>query len=253
MLKRIVIATLALLSLNAPAEEGWIQLFNGKDMTGWKPKFTGFDYGVNYNDTFRVEEGLLKVRFDKWDKFDSHFGHLFFERPFTNYILRVEYRFVGDQCPGGPGWAFRNSGVMAHGQDPKTMTKEQDFPVSIEVQILGGTGKPRTTGNMCSPGTHIVMDGKLITTHCVNSTSKTFDGDQWVTLELEVRSTGIVHRINGETVMTYTEPQLDEKDANAKKLLAAGAAKMLTSGSLSLQAESHPCDFRKVEIKELKD
>lgn len=234
----------------ADAPQGqWIPLFNGKDLTGWTPKIKGFALGENFGNTFRVEDGVIKVRYDAYEKFDGRFGHLFYEKPFTNYRLRVEYRFVGEQTPGGPGWALRNSGVMIHGQKPETMTKDQDFPVSIEVQLLGGDGqKPRTTGNLCSPGTHVVIDGKLITRHVTNSNSKTFHGDQWVTAEIEARGNTIRHFINGEEVLSYSDPQLDEGDKDAQKLLAAGSPKMLTGGSISLQSESHPVEFRKVEI-----
>ncbi|MHC4399413.1 MAG: 3-keto-disaccharide hydrolase [Planctomycetota bacterium] len=145
-------------------EEAWTPLFNGKDLAGWKVKIKGHDLGDNYKNTFRVEDGLLKVAYDGYDKFDGKFGHLFYHEPFSSYVLRVEYRFVGEQCPGGPGWAFRNSGIMIHGQSPESMEKEQNFPVSIEVQLLGGSGRgTRPTGNVCTPGTHIVMDDKLVT------------------------------------------------------------------------------------------
>jgi len=233
----------------AGAADGWIPMFHGKDLDGWTPKITGFDLGENALDTFRVEDGVLKVRYDKYEKFDGKFGHLFYKTPYSHYRMRVEYRFVGEQCPGGPGWALRNSGVMIHGQPPETMKKGQNFPVSIEVQLLGGGGKgERTTGNLCSPGTHVEMDGKLETRHCINSTSKTFHGDQWVTLEIEVRGSGrIVHSINGEKVLEYEKPQYDPKDGDAKALIKDGAV-LIEGGSISLQAESHPVEFRKVEI-----
>lgn len=238
----------------AADDDGWIQLFNGKDLTGWTPKIRGHELGVNYADTFRVEDGVLKVAYDKYEgPFCGRYGHLFHEEPFSNYILRIEYRFVGDQANGGPDWATRNSGVMLHGQDPKGMTKDQEFPVSIEVQFLGGDGtNPRPTGNLCTPGTNVVLDGKLHTPHCHNSSSETFHGDQWVTAEIEVRGGKLVrHQINGQTVLEYTQPQLDPQDENAKKLLDAGAGKILTGGTISLQSESHPVEFRKVEIKPL--
>ena len=236
----------------AANDEGWIQLFNGKDLTGWTPKIRGHELGVNYAETFRVEDGVLKVAYDKYEgPFRGRYGHLFFEEPFSNYLLRIEYRFVGDQAEGGPGWATRNSGVMIHGQNPKGMTKDQEFPVSIEVQFLGGDGtNPRPTGNLCTPGTNVVLDGKLHTPHCHNSSSETFHGDQWVTAEIEVHGGKLVrHKINGKTVLEYTQPQLDPEDENAKKLLEAGAGKILTGGTISLQSESHPVEFRKVEVK----
>jgi len=234
-------------------KDEWIPLFNGKNLDGWTPKIKGYDLGVNHNDTFVVEDGLLRVKYDKYDNFGTKFGHLFHKEKFSHYVLRLEYRFVGDQCKGGPGWAIRNSGAMLHCQDPATMRKDQDFPVSIEGQLLGGNGKDaRTTGNVCSPGTNIVMGGKLITQHCNSSKSKTFHGDQWVTAEFEVNGSGKVkHFINGELVLEYEQPQLDDRDADAKKLIKDKKL-LIEAGYISLQAESHPIDFRKVEIKVLK-
>lgn len=239
-------------AFSADEESGkWIPLFNGRNLDGWTPKIRYSECGKNYSNTFRVEDGLLKVRYDGggYDTFGERFGHLFYKDSFSHYRLRVEYRFVGEQCPGGPGWATRNSGIMVHGQTPESMTKDQDFPVSIEVQLLGGDGtNERTTGNLCTPGTHVVMDGKLVKRHCTRSTSKTFHGEQWVTAEVEVRGAEVIrHLINGENVLEYTAPQLDEQDANARRLTDKPGV-LLTSGTISLQSESHPCDFRKVEL-----
>ncbi|MEZ6091861.1 MAG: DUF1080 domain-containing protein [Pirellulaceae bacterium] len=233
----------------------WIALFNGKDMTGWTPKIKGYDLGDNFGNTFRVEDGLLKVGYEAYDKFDKRYGHLFYERPFSNYRFRVEYRFVGDQCNGGEGWATRNSGVMVHGESPESMSKDQDFPASIEVQLLGGNGKDaRPTANLCTPGTNVVKEGKLFLPHCTNSSSKTYHGDQWVTVEIEVRGNQrIKHLVDGDVVLEYTQPQLDDRDGHARELIAKQGDKMLSGGSISLQSESHPIEFRKVEIMLLDD
>jgi hypothetical protein len=236
------------------SQEKWISLFNGKDLTGWKVKIAGHELGDNYGNTFRVEDGILKVCYDQYKNFDGKFGHLFYEKPFSNYRLRVEYRFVGEQTPGGQGWAFRNSGAMIHGQSPESMGKNQNFPVSIEVQLLGGDGtKPRSTANLCTPGTNVVMNGKLITQHVINSSSETYHGDQWVTVEVEALGNTIRHIVGGKTVLEYTDPQLDEKDADARRLLEAGQDKMLRGGSISVQSESHPVEFRKIELLKLPD
>ena len=235
-------------------QKQWIQLFNGKDLNGWRVKITGHELGDNYQNTFRVEDGILKVAYDRYDRFDGKFGHLFYHQPLSNYILRVEYRFVGKQVPGGPSWALRNSGIMIHGQSPESIAKDQSFPVSVEVQLLGGSGKgTRPTANVCTPGTHIVMDGKLVTQHCNNSRSETYHGEQWVTVEVEVHGNKLIkHVIDGKTVLQYTQPQLDEKDPDARKLIKDGK-KMLHGGTISLQSESHPAEFRKVELRKLQD
>jgi hypothetical protein len=238
------------------AEEKWVQLFNGKNLDGWTPKIRYHELGDNFGDTFRVEDGMLKVAYDKYDQFGEKFGHLFYKEKFGNYRLRIEYRFVGEQCKGGPGWATRNSGVMLHGEDPAGMGKDQDFPASIEVQFLGGLGRgARTTCNLCTPGTNVVMGGKLFTPHCTTSKSKTYDGDQWVTVEVEVRGgKKMKHLIDGEVILEYDEPQLDDRDAHAKELIAkAGGVKLLKEGTISLQSESHPIEFRKVEIMKLEE
>ncbi len=239
----------------SPADSGqWIQLFNGKDLTGWTPKIAHYAAGDNYADTFRVKDGVLTVSYDKYDgPFDGRFGHLFYNEPFSNYILRLEYRLVGDQYEGGADWARANSGIMFHGQTPESMGRDQSFPVSIEYQLLAGRpGETRPTGNACSPGTHIVLDGKLHTPHITNSTSKTYPVGEWVTAELEVHGDKLIrHKINGETVLEYSGPQLDEKDPDAKRLIAAGAKKELTGGTISLQSESHPVEFRNIQLKRL--
>ena len=84
-------------------KEEWITLFNGRDLSGWTPKITGHVLGDNFGNTFRVEDGLLKVRYDQYKSFGSKFGHLFYKDSFSYYRLVVEYRFVGEQAPGGPG------------------------------------------------------------------------------------------------------------------------------------------------------
>lgn len=235
-----------------PAAEGWIQLFNGRDLTGWTPKFTGHPLGVNLHDTFRVEDGLLKVSYDRWGGFHGEFGHLHYEHPLSDYRLRIEYRFVGEQVPGGPGWAFRNSGVMLHGQDPRTLALGQEFPCSIEAQMLGGDGDPshaRSTANLCTPGTHVVMGGELVTRHCTSSSSATYHGDQWVVMELVVRGNGAIqHIVDGAVVLEYERAQLDPGDPHAAALLAAGQGPLLAQGYVSLQAESHPLEVRSLAI-----
>ena len=242
------------LSVKSDAEdEPWIQLFNGRDLTGWTPKIRHSALGENYGQTFQVADGVLKVVYDPqhYPKFDERFGHLFYEKSFSHYRLRAEYRFVGQQVAGGPGWAVRNNGLMLHCQDPKTMTIDQDFPASIEVQLLGGDGKnDRTTANLCTPGTNVVLNGKLFLPHCTNSKSKTYHGEQWVTIEVEVRGgKSVKHLMEGEVVLEYTEPQLDPRDAGAKALIEKRNGELiLTEGFISIQAESAPIEFRKIEL-----
>lgn len=257
-LRNLLFLTVILAGNIANAQEGeWIQLFNGKDLDGWTPKIRYHKLGENYGNTFRVEDGLLKVRYDSehYPKFGEKFGHLFFDKPFSKYRLRVEYRFVGEQCSEGPGWAFRNSGMMLHCEDPKLMTVDQDFPASIEFQILGGNGKAqRSTANLCTPGTNVVYKGALHLPHCTSSSSETYHGDQWVTVVAEVHGAGVVkHIIDGKTVLEYSGSQYDTRDAHAKMLADLQGGIKIEGGYISLQSESHPVDFRKVEIQILEE
>lgn len=235
-------------STHSSGEEGWVELFNGKDLDGWTPKFSGSPLGVNYKNTFSVRDGMIQASYDAYDTFNGEFGHLFYKQPFSHYILRVEYRFVGDQVPDGPGWAFRNSGAMLHCQDPATMGLDQDFPMCIEAQFLGGPGDgtSRPTGNLCTPSTNVFLADTLTTAHCIESTSPTFDGDQWVSIDLIVFGDSLVHHVvEGDTVLTYTQLQYGEGGNLPNE------GEPISSGFISLQAESHPVHFRRVAIKEL--
>ena len=232
----------------------WIQLFNGVNLDNWQVKFTGQELGANYRETFRVENSLLTVSYENWNNFNGEFGHLFYNQVFSHYLLRVEYRFTGEQVNNGPGWAYRNNGLMLHSQDPAGMSLDQEFPVSIEVQLLGGNGTDlRTTANICTPGTNMVMNGELITRHCTDSNSGTFHGNQWVTVEMEIHgSNTLIHRINGQEVFSLQDIQLDATDLDAQALLEKGAPVTLKEGYVALQAESHPTQFRKIELLPLK-
>ncbi|HEY6642706.1 DUF1080 domain-containing protein [Povalibacter sp.] len=238
-----------------PDDEEWISLFNGRDLSGWTPKITRHSLGDNYANTFQVEDGVLRVNYDGYRAFDRRFGHLFYAKPFSYYRLVVEYRFVGEQAPQGPGsWAVRNSGVMLHSQDPRSMTRNQDFPISIEAQFLGGLGDgvARPTLNVCTPGTEVVYDGSLLPTHCFDSKSKTFDGDQWVRAEILVLgSATITHKVNGETVLEYSLPQYGGGAVNEFEPAAKPDGQLIEGGYLALQSESHPIEFRKVELLSL--
>jgi hypothetical protein len=233
---------------------GWVSLFNGKDINDWMIKIHRHPVNVNFGNTFRVEEGMIKVRYDQYGDFNEQFGHLYYKTPFSWFHLVIEYRFVGELQRGAPSYTLRNSGVMFHSQDPRTMPVEQDWPISVEMQFLGGLsdGKPRPTGNMCSPGTDVVYKGKIADQHCINSSSKTYDGDQWVRAELIVYGDSLVtHIINSDTVLQYSKPQIGGGVVNRHDPTIKQDGKLLDSGFIALQSEGQPIDFRKVELMDL--
>jgi len=235
-------------------QEGWIQLFNGKDLKDWNVKIAGYRMNDNFANTFQVENGVMKVSYEGYDQFNQKYGHIFYKDKFSYYLLGIEYRFVNEQAEGGEGWAFRNSGAMLHCQDPRTIGLKQDFPISIEVQLLGGNGKDkRTTANLCTPGTNVVMNGKLVTDHCMSSSSKTYHGDQWVRVDVLVLGDSIIkHFVERELVLQYEKPQIGGGNVSNYDPSVKKDGTMLKEGYISLQSERDPVEFRKVELLDLK-
>lgn len=242
----------------------WVSIFNGKDLTGWTIKIADRPINDNYKNTFQVENGMMRIKYDQYENFDEKYGHIYYKKPYSYYMLRFEYRFQGKQTPGGAVWNDRNSGVMVHSQSAESLTFEQTFPVSLEMQLLGGLGKgERHTGNLCSPGTKVVIKDRLRLDHCIDSDSKTYDGDQWVKAAIIVLGDSIVHQIiEGDTVLTYEKTQIgggfvsEEENWTFSKIKDPSDWKKkdgmpLKEGYIAMQAESHPIDFKNIEILEL--
>lgn len=250
----VVVSMSAVRVQDAADEEDWIRLFNGHDLDDWIVKIRRHPVGENYANTFRVEDGLLTVAYDGYADFDEQFGHIFYREPFSHYRLRIEYRFIGDQAPNAPDWAIRNSGAMIHSQDPATMPPMQDFPISVEVQFLGGLsdGNERPTGNMCSPGTDVVYRGEFAETHCIDSSSPTFDGDQWVLSEtLVLGDERIVHYVNGAPVIEYGGTTIGGGVVSGHRPEMKPDGAPLSAGYIALQSEGHPIQFRRVQLLNL--
>lgn len=235
---------------NPPEKKQWVSIFNGVNLDNWVVKIKGQELGINWKETFTVVDSVIKVGYSNYQTFDDSFGHLFYKTPFSHYRLKLKYRFTGEQLEGGENWALRNSGVMIHSQDPNTMGIDQNFPVCVEVQLLGGLeeGTPRTTANLCTPGTHVYMKNKLVTGHCIDSNSKTYYGDQWVNLEIEVRGDSLItHYVNGEKVLNYSRPVI----GGEYNEIPESEGEILTEGYIALQSESHPVEFKNIMVLDL--
>lgn len=238
----------------ATANEEWQTLFNGEDLDGWVPKFYHHEVGDNYANTFRVKDGVIQVNYDGYEEFNERYGHLFYEQPFSSFHLKFEYRFTDQWMEDAPGYTYRNSGVMFHSQEPQTILKEQDWPISVEYQMLAAVeeGQARPTGNMCSPGTEVFFEGEMDPRHCINSSSETYSWDEWVSAELIVHGDSLViHKVNGEQVLEYTKPQIGGGVANGYDPEIKEDGKPLTEGYIGLQAEGQGVEFREIKIKEL--
>lgn len=257
-MKKLWIGLLACVALSAsapaPGDGEWTSLFNGKNLKNWIVKIHHHPVGKNFGNTFRVKDGMIQVRYDQYGDFNEQYGHLYYKTPFSHYHLQMEYRFVDPWEKTAPSYTILNSGVMFHSQDPRTMPVEQDWPISVEMQFLAGLGdgQPRPTGNMCSPGTNIVYQGKFNTQHCINSSSKTYEKEEWVKAELIVYGDSLIqHIINGDTVLQYSKPSIGGGVANRYDPAQKIDGKALTSGHIALQSEGQPIDFRNIRIRKL--
>jgi hypothetical protein len=249
-----ILPVLLILSCTTPKKENWVSLFNGKDIDDWTVKIYHHEVGENYGNTFRVEDGLIKIRYDQYDQFQNRFGHLFYNTPYSHYKLKFDYRFTGIWRKDAPVYTELNSGVMYHSQDPKTILKEQDWPISVEFQLLAGLADSlsRPTGNMCSPGTDVVFEGKIDSRHCINSSSKTYYGDQWVHAELIVMGDSMItHIINGDTVLKYSQPQIGGGVATGYDPNIKVDGKLLKRGFIALQSEGQEIDFKNIKLLNL--
>jgi hypothetical protein len=231
----------------------WISIFNGKNLDGWTPKVTGYKSGENPLNGFRVENGILKVDYSQFAAFNGRFGHLFYKEKLSSFMLHVEYRFVGELLPDAPSYCIRNSGIMVYSQSPESMDVTENWPVSIEVQLLGCTNDlKQTTGNICTPGTTISHKGSPTSEHCINASSKYYNNGEWVNLDVVVRSgKEIINIVNGDTVLVTSDPRVGGFLLPENYPIPEGT--LLKDGYIALQAEGQPIDFRNIRLKILDD
>ncbi len=232
----------------------WQSLFNGKNLEGWIAKINHHEISNNYANTFRVIDGKILVCYDDYDSFDNRFGHLYYEQPFSSYHLKFDYKFTDQWMEDAPWYAYRNSGIMFHSQDPKTILKDQDWPIAVEYQILAEEepGEPRPTANVCTPGTEIFYQDELYEGHCLGSESKTYKLDEWVNGELIVYADSlIIHKINGDTVLQYSRPHIGGAVVEGFDPAVKIDGKPLKSGYIALQSEGQGIEFKNIMIREL--
>ncbi|HEX6070064.1 MAG TPA: DUF1080 domain-containing protein [Longimicrobiaceae bacterium] len=238
-----------------PNQREWLDIFNGRDLSGWIVKIAKHDVGENFGDTFRVADGMIQVRYDQYGDFDGQYGHLYYDQSLSHYLASLEYQFTGDVQPGAPSFVLLNSGIMVHALDPRTMLRDQDWPISVEMQFYAEIpgGNPRPTGNMCSPGTNIFYNGQLDTRHCISASGRALPKDAWVRAEVLVLGDSVVkHIVNGDTVLTYTRPQIGGGTVSGHNPAVKQDGKLLSEGYLALQSEGQPINFRNIRLLNLK-
>jgi 3-keto-disaccharide hydrolase len=251
----VLVAMTSAFGANEADRKEWVPIFNGKNLDGWVVKVAHHEVGDNYRDTFRVEDGVLRVSYDKYQEFGGRFAHVYYREKLSHYVLSLEYRFVGEMMKDAPDYVRLNSGVMIHSQAPDTILKDQNFPISVEAQFLGeaaGTIALRPTMNVCTPATEISMGGKRVEAHCTNSTSRTYRGDQWVRVEVEVLGNERVrHLVDGQTVLEYEKPEIGGGVVTGFDPAVKKDGTPLHEGYIALQAEGQPVEFRKVQLLNL--
>lgn len=245
--------------------EEWMPLFNGKDLAGWDIKIAGYDLNDNLHNTFLVQDSMLVVDYGRYDTFTTEFGHIYYKQPFSIYKLRLEYQFYGNQLTGGPDYARLNSGVMIHSQPAASLGKGQTFPVSLEMQFLASDSvNKRHTGNLCTPGTMVSMNGSPATDHCIDSNSPYYNAEEWVSAEVIAYGDSVIYQlINGDTVLTYEKPVIAGDFVNSVFNFTMGGfgadstkwiqqkSMPLATGYIALQAESHPIRFKHIQLLNL--
>ena len=252
-MKAALLSLTALLLGAAPAPEpAWQRIFDGRTLEGWTPKITGRALGEDPLHMFIVQDGAIRVSHANYRAFDGEFGHLFWKRPLGAFRIRFEYRLFGESLLGIKLWQATNSGLMFHSQAPDTIRRDQDFPVSLEMQLLG-TPRPteEPSGNVCTPGTTVVFEGKRDPRHCILANAPLLPAGRWTKAELEVLPSGkITHFIDGKAVLSYSGVELDPDFDDAKPLVAAaGGTLKLTRGYIALQGEGHPIEFRNIDLQ----
>lgn len=242
----------------------WESIFNGKNFDNWDIKIAGHTLGDNYKNTFSIQDSMMRISYQNYTVFDNQFGHIYYKPLLSYYKIRFQYRFNGEHLSDAPSWSNRNSGIMLHSQSAETLNLNQTFPVSLEMQLLGGLDTGIThTGNLCTPGTIVQINNLSIDQHCTSSNSKTYYGNRWVSAEVEVYGDSLIrHIIEGQTVLEYQHTKIgggfvDQSNnwsvANITDssywLNKAGSP--LQRGQIAFQAESQDVDFRRIELLQL--
>ena len=87
----VILFTVPAYAQQHTGEEKWESLFNGRDINDWVPKINHHETGENFGNTFRVEDSIIKIRYDQYPRFNEQFGHLYYKKPFSYYYQDHNY------------------------------------------------------------------------------------------------------------------------------------------------------------------
>jgi Domain of Unknown Function (DUF1080) len=247
-----------------PNDTVWTKIWNGTNLSDWDIKFQGSALNVNLNNTFRAVDGNLEVNYSGWTGFNNQFGHAGYKvRPFSFYFIRAEHQHWGAQPSGSPGWARENNGLMLHSQSVASMGQNQDFPVSMEVQLLGSGNTEsdnNSTLNLCTPGTAFYTTptgGTRNDSHCFSASTNTRVGTGvWQWSSVLVMGDSIIRHYNGPTAtgtptLTWYRPVRATNSGAGGITIPMVNNERITEGYITIQAETHPYRFRTIEVLNL--
>jgi len=191
-----------------------IELFNGKDLSGWTCELT--DKNVKMDQVWSVEDGVLKCK-------GQPSGYLRTEADYENYVLTLEWRWP----PGTPGG---NNGVLVHVSTPGALGI---WPKSIEVQLAKDNA-----GDFWIIGTELDVENEAERKKGRRHLNLT-DGSekpmgQWNQIEITCRGDEVIVKVNGELVNHATNCNV-------------------TRGAIALQSEGAPIEYRNIRLTPLKE
>ncbi len=276
-----------------PNDSNWIQMLRKGDtkLSDWTPKIQGHAAGENpynsfsYGETSDGQPRLIVT--DTVSNTSSYgYGHLFYKTAYSDYIVRAKYHFpTKESFAGGAGsWTIQNNGLMLHCQSAASMDKGQDYPKSIENQLIGywsyGDGSPpnTTTSNLCLVNTSVNYHGQWYSDgtghHCTqskfhslaydssttpakgaNSTNATWPGkDIWeYAMDRVIDSTSMTFYMRSrpdtawDSVLGVTQIRLGLTNTSS----GPGSTTALGSGYISIQMEGTSTEFASIEVLNL--
>jgi hypothetical protein len=223
----IVLIVMALFLNNKTyAQKQTVNLFNGKDLSGWHTDVPAMDKDSSIKSPFVIRKGML-VSLGKPG------GHLITDKDYRDYRLEVEYRFAA--TPG-------NCGVLVHASKPRALYNM--FPQSIEVQmehknagdfwcIVEDITVPDMVARRGPEEKWGITEGK--NRRIVNLTdSSEKPVGEWNTMVIECKDREIKVWVNNE-------------------LVNYGFNCTAQNGQIALQAEGSEVEFRKIELTPLSE
>jgi hypothetical protein len=195
-------------------DPGFIKLFNGKDLTGWK-KFVDPKSGADPDKIWTVKDGVIHCD-------GSVNGYIITEKEYENYVLRFQWRW-GEKVTRG-----RNSGVFVH-----VSGEDKIWPKGVEAQLMAGrAGDFWLVGDFKLNVDKARQDPRVARHYFRTKDKVEKELGEWNQYEITCKGDTITVVINGQKVNE-------------------GSGAEATKGKILLQSEGAEVHFRAIELKPL--